>query len=207
MRIGHLLLVAVAACSGARSSAPRSPAAAGAALSGGKEARDTLPVPVRTGDVHDFDFEVGTWTVHNRTLKIGSEGHETWTEFPSTVCTRQHLGRVVNVEEIWFPTKGYAAIALRTFDLAKRQWSIYWIDGRTGVLLPPVVGGFEGDRGEFYSRDVEKGRPVLYRFVWLQIGSDRARWEQASSPDGVEWKANWVMEFTRMGSSPNCSRT
>ena len=200
MRICLLLtLIAVTACSGADAPASRSPTDPAATR------RANIPVPVRTGDVHDFDFQVGSWTVHNRTLKVGDDGRETWVEFPSTVCMRQSLGGVVNIEETRFPTKGYSAIALRTFDLKKRQWSIYWIESRAGVVLDPVVGGFEGDRGEFYAPDDTGAEPVLYRFVWTRLGTDRARWEQASTSDGVAWKPNWVMEFRRTD-DPSCAR-
>lgn len=163
-------------------------------------------VPVRTGDVHDFDFLAGSWKVHNRTLKAGGAGGDAWVEYPATTCMTFHLGGVVNVDEYQFPTKGYSAMALRIFDLEKRQWSIYWIEGRAGVLLPPVTGGFDGDRGEFYGEDEIGGRPAIFRFVWTKLGADRARWEQAYSPDGQEWTVNWTMDFTRTGGA-GCART
>ncbi len=33
---------------------------------------------------------------------------------------------------------------LRTFDLEKRQWAIYWVSNARGKQDPPVVGGFDG---------------------------------------------------------------
>jgi hypothetical protein len=151
------------------------------------------PIPARTGDVHDFDFLVGAWTVENETLT--PEG--TWKTFASSMATHQELGGVVNVEINQYPTRGFAAMALRVFDLAKRRWAIYWVEGRAGVLLPPVHGGFTGDRGEFYGHDTERGRPVLYRYLWTRIDADHARWEQAYSADGQSWTTNWKMRFTR----------
>jgi hypothetical protein len=59
-----------------------------------------------------------------------------------------------------FPTKGWSGLTLRTFDVEKRQWLIYWVSSATGRLEAPVVGGFDGDHGEFYGEDVEGGRPV-----------------------------------------------
>lgn len=177
-------------------------AAAGAALAGcggTTPARtSTLPVPERTGDVRDFDFLLGGWTVENRTRKPGDAA---WTEFASTVCNTQFLGGVVNVEETRFPSRGYDAIALRVFDVARRQWSIYWIESRAGILLPPVVGGFTGDRGEFYGPDELDGAPVVFRYVWERLGADRARWAQAFTADGTSWTENWIMEFTRTSTS------
>jgi hypothetical protein len=152
-----------------------------------------LALPVRTGSVHDFDFLVGAWTIDNRTLAPDGS----WNTFASTSQLRQELGGVVNVDVYNFPTRGFDAMALRIFDLATRQWSIYWIEGRAGILLPPVHGGFDGDRGEFYGHDTVAGRPVLYRYLWTRLGADRARWEQAFTEDGHAWTTNWVMTFTR----------
>ena len=66
-----------------------------------------------------------------------------------------------------------------------------------GAMDPPVVGGFHGDRGEFYGRDTDAGRPVLVRFIWTRLGPDAARWEQAFSYAGSAWQTNWVMAFRR----------
>lgn len=154
-------------------------------------------LPVRTGDVHDFDFLAGAWTVSNRTLKPGGE----WTEWASSSCMTIHLGGVANTDEYAFPTRGFTAMGIRIFHGARRQWAIYWIESRVGELLPPVYGGFQGDRGEFYGGDEVNGKPALFRFLWNKLGADRARWEQAYSFDGREWTTNWVMEFTRAGAT------
>ncbi len=154
-------------------------------------------LPVRTGDVHDFDFLVGAWTVTNRRLKARGVGSNDWDEFPATNCATSYLGGVVSVDELRFPTKGWAGVTVRTFQTEKRQWSIYWINSRTGTLFPPVVGGFTGNVGEFYGRDEDDGRPVKVRFRWTKVGPDRAHWEQAFSPDGRTWEVNWTNEFTR----------
>jgi hypothetical protein len=150
-----------------------------------------------TGDIHDFDFIAGAWTVTNRRLRARGVGSTEWEEFPAAACGEQYLGGVVNVDEIAFPSKGWAGVTVRTFDRARRQWSIYWINSRTGTMFPPVVGGFTGDRGEFYGEDEDDGRHVLVRFVWTRRGPDRASWEQAFSFDGRTWEVNWTNEFTR----------
>ena len=54
-----------------------------------------------------------------------------------------------------------------------------------GVLsVPPVVGEFNGKRGEFYGQEQYKGRAVLMRYVWLNISPKSAWMEQSFSPDG-----------------------
>lgn len=153
---------------------------------------------VRTGDLHDFDMFAGDWTLANRRLKARGVGSKDWEEFPATSRTTIHLGSVANVDEIVFPTKGWSGLTVRTFDREKRQWSIYWVNSRDGVMFPPVVGGFTGDRGEFYGDDEDDGRKVKVRFVWTRRGPDAARWEQSFSyDDGRTWETNWVNDLTR----------
>jgi hypothetical protein len=156
-----------------------------------------VPLAAPTGDVHDFDFLRGAWTLENRRLDKRWVGSQTWDEFPATDCAELLLDGVVNVDELRFPTKGWAGVTVRTFDTARRQWSIYWVNSRQGILFPPVVGGFTGDRGEFYGVDTDDGRPVHVRFRWTKRGPDAASWEQAFSRDGKIWEVNWTNELRR----------
>jgi hypothetical protein len=48
------------------------------------------------------------------------------------------------------------------------------INSKSGILFPPVEGGFIGDRGEFYGTDDDDGRPVKVRFVWTRRGPNAA---------------------------------
>ncbi|WAS96719.1 hypothetical protein [Nannocystis punicea] len=158
----------------------------------------------RTGDVHDFDYFAGGWTTAQRRLKARGVGSDEWEEFPATLCMTPYLGGMATVDELHFPTKGWAGLTLRTFDLARRQWSIYWVSSETGLLGTPVVGGFEGDRGEFYGPDEDGGRPVAVRYRWTKLDADHARWEQAFSYDGRAWETNWTAEFTRADPAAVC---
>ena len=161
-----------------------------------------VPVPVpfsneRKGDVHDFDFLAGDWNIANLRLKVRGVGSDEWDSFPAKSHAVVHLGGVANVDEIDFLAQGWSGMTVRAFDLEKRQWSIYWISSKAGTLFPPVVGGFEGDRGEFYGDDRDGEHPVKVRFIWTKLGSNAARWEQAFSADRRAWETNWVMELTR----------
>jgi hypothetical protein len=157
-----------------------------------------MPGGLRTGDVHDFDFLHGDWTFQNRRLKKRWVGSDDWDEFPATMRCEGHMGGMVNVDENLFPARGFSGMTIRTFSLARRQWFIYWISSSQGDLLPPVVGGFTGDRGEFYGEDTDDGRPIKARFIWTRLSPDTARWEQAFSLDGEAWETNWVMDHTRV---------
>jgi len=168
--------------------------------------RETLPTTfvTRTGDVHDFDYFAGAWTTHQRRLKARGVGSNDWDEFPATLCMTPYLGGMVTVDELFFPTNGWAGLTLRTFDVQKRQWSIYWVSSQTGIMSAPVVGGFEGDRGEFYGEDEDDGRAVKVRFVWTKLDRDHARWEQAFSYDGRTWEVNWTADFVRANAALTC---
>jgi hypothetical protein len=69
---------------------------------------------------------------------------------------------------------------------------------RAGVLLPPMVGRFKGNVGEFFGDETVDGKRVLCRFHWTLTPEGFPRWEQAFSDDGGKtWEINWIMTFTR----------
>lgn len=157
-----------------------------------------------TGAVTDFDYFVGGWETTQRRLRARGVRSNDWEEFPGTLCMRPYLGGMVTVDELVFPTKGWAGFTVRTFDLARRQWSIYWVSSATGALSPPVVGGFAGPRGVFYGEDTDEGRSVKVRYIWTLIDDDRARWEQAFSYDDRSWEVNWTADFVRGDAATLC---
>jgi hypothetical protein len=178
-------------------------ACAALAASPGDESFPPHPTPP-TGDVRDFDYFAGAWTTRQRMLRVRGTGSSEWEEFPATLCMNPYLGGMVTADELYFPTKGWAGMTLRAFDLEKRQWSIYWISSERGRVEPPVVGGFQGDRGEFYGHDLDKGRKVAVRYVWTKLDREHARWEQAFSYDGRSWETNWIADFARADAARTC---
>jgi len=93
----------------------------------------------------------------------------------------------------------FEGITLRLFDPATGQWSIHWADSvRAHTLLPPMVGRFAGNVGEFFGDEMADGRRVVCRFLWTR-SDDAPRWEQAfSDDDGATWETNWIMTFARL---------
>lgn len=159
----------------------------------------------RTGGLRDFDYFVGGWTTRQRRLKIRGVGSNDWEEFPGTLCMSLYLDGMATVDELYFPTKGSAGLTLRIFDPKMHQWSIYWVSSVTGKLEPiPVIGGFDGDRGEFYAEDHDNGRPVKVRYMWNKLDHDHARWEQAFSYDNRTWETNWTADFSRADAAVVC---
>jgi hypothetical protein len=148
--------------------------------------------------MNDFDFFIGAWNVANRRLKTLFVGSDEWETFPGTTTCQPIFNGGGNTEEIIFPTLDSRGFTLRLFDLDRKEWSIYWASSRTGLLFAPVVGTFAGGRGDFYGDDTHNGKPIKAHFIWSDITSTSARWEQEFSADGGQtWESNWVMEFTR----------
>jgi hypothetical protein len=149
----------------------------------------------------DFDFFFGRWTVHNRRLKTRLSRSNEWEEFPGTCVARPILGGLGNMDEFTIddPSGRVDAVTVRLYNPANHEWSIYWAASPgSGRFDVPMVGGFEGPRGEFYSQEVFEGRHIFNRFIWTILSREACRWEQAHSADGGRtWETNWVMDFNR----------
>jgi hypothetical protein len=158
-------------------------------------------VPIDNDGRNDFDFLIGAWKVHHRTLKKRLHQSTEWQEFEGDMVSRKILDGLGNMDENLLHTKTGTihAIALRLFNPASREWSIYWSTDRTGTLDVPVIGGFQSGRGEFYSQEVFESQHIYCRFIWSKITPNSAQWEQAFSEDGGKtWETNWIMEFERV---------
>lgn len=153
----------------------------------------------------DWAWLVGNWDVWHRRLKDRLAGSNEWQEFGGKSALWLVLGGLGTLDDnlIELPAGTYRAITLRTFDPATRQWTIWWLDGRTPRVDPPVIGKFSGSSGLFFGDDTFKGKPIVVRFRWLDIHSGRPHWEQAFSPDeGKTWEVNWENFFTRTQPKP-----
>jgi hypothetical protein len=172
---------------GCRSVAPAGPSGAASTVAGAR----------------DFDFELGSWRVHHRTLKKLPDGGQQWIEFEGTSSNHQIMDGLANIEDNVFHTAAGVrrGVALRSFDPKTGQWAIWWLDERypLGPGERPVIGRFENGTGTFYSDDVVDGAKTRTRFIWSHITPTSARWEQAASSDsGQTWETNWTMQFERM---------
>jgi hypothetical protein len=158
--------------------------------------------PLRDG-AHDFDFLIGDWKAHVRRLPDRLVGSSAWIEYDGISNHKKLLDSNANFEqfEVDNPQRHLhiKAQTLRLYNPDSHQWSIYLVDLDKGTLsLPPVVGQFSGNRGEFYDQEEWKGRTILVRYLWLNISPKSARMEQAFSADGGRsWETNWICELTR----------
>jgi len=152
---------------------------------------------------HDFDFLIGNWKAHVRVLPDRLTGSTAWVEYDGISNHKKLLDSNANFEEF----DAYSAQlkkrnkgqTLRLYNPVTHQWSIYLVDVDKGTLdLPPVIGQFMGNRGEFYNQDTFKGRAIYVRYVWLNISPKSARMEQSWSADGGKtWEVNWICELSR----------
>jgi len=159
-------------------------------------------LPQRDGS-HDFDFLIGNWKAHVRRLPDRLNNSNVWIEYDGISNHKKLLDSNSNFEEFEVTSTDkklhIKAQTLRLYNPTSHQWSIYLVDVDSGTLsLPPVVGGFNGNRGEFFDQEDFKGRAILVRYVWLNLSSQSARMEQSFSPDGGKtWEVNWICELSR----------
>src|SRR5688500_14772722 len=88
---------------------------------------------------------VRTCTSTQRRLRELFAGSDDWDEFPGDVRCWSIFDGAGNMDETVFPTKGFSGATLRLYDEARDEWSLYWVNSRTGLALPPVVGRFGAD--------------------------------------------------------------
>ena len=163
---------------------------------------------------HDFDYLVGSWNIHLKRLLQPLTGSREWIEFDGTVVCRQIWNGNAEVEEFNVDSAAQNihihGLAVRLYNPASRQWSIYWANEKNGVMdAAPQIGHFKDGRGEFYGQDTLNGKPVFVRFTWTNTTSAAPHFEQAYSDDGGRtWEVNWVTEQTRVdakGTAPTAS--
>ncbi|HET6818008.1 MAG TPA: hypothetical protein VFH66_12355, partial [Mycobacteriales bacterium] len=134
----------------------------------------------------------------NRRLRTLLSGSDDWEEFETKVESRPLLDGRGNMDTYNGVDLDLSAVALRLLDPTTDEWWIYWANGRSGRLDPPVIGRMDGTEGTFFGDDEYAGNPIRVRFVWCRVGDAAADWAQAfSRDDGATWETNWTMSFTR----------
>jgi hypothetical protein len=150
---------------------------------------------------HDFDFEIGSWNIHLSRLQDRLAGSTTWVDFDGTSVTRKVWNGRANLEECETDSsQGHIeGLTLRLYNPQSHQWSIYWANGKDGILAQPMIGEFKNGRGEFFDQEPWKGRAVYVRFIWSDTNTKSPHFEQAFSDDGGKtWEVNWITNQTRV---------
>ncbi|SFS16835.1 BNR/Asp-box repeat-containing protein [Dyella sp. OK004] len=149
---------------------------------------------------HDFDWQLGSWDIRMKRLERPLTGADAWTRLDGTVHVRKLWNGRANLAVI--DTKGPSGhlefLSLRLFNPETRQWSLNFVSSNSGVMSTPMIGEFAHGRGDFYDQEPFKGKSILVRFSFLNIGQASNRDEQAFSTDGGKtWETNWINESTR----------
>jgi hypothetical protein len=158
------------------------------------------PAFARNG-LHDFDSEVGTWTIHTKRLMHPFAHANDWMTYDGTKIVTSRWGERANIAEV--KEDGAAGhlnfVALRLYDPSAEQWSLNFMSAGNGAFGIPLNGQQREDRIEFNGSDTLNGRSILVRFISREQDADHASSEQYFSDDGGRtWELNWVNTYTRM---------
>ena len=159
---------------------------------------------------HDFDFNLGTWKTHVSRLAHPLSGFKKWLEYDGVSHVNKVWDGHANIFELEVdgPAGHIEGMGLRLYNPQTQQWSLNWASSSDGTLQPPMVGGFNGGRGEFVDVESFNGNVVLVRNSFFNITADSSRFEQAFSPDGGKtWEVNWVITFARMKDGSDAKST
>lgn len=155
-----------------------------------------------------FDFLHGTWDVRHAVRRGRLVGSTDWEEHHGRAVCAPLLDGAGNLDQIWLPDRSVIGATLRLHDAVDDRWRLHWSTSDGARLDPPLVGRFEDGVGRFAGSDVLDGQPINVRFVWDDIGPDRARWTQSFAPAGSgDWEANWVMSFSRVATAAASATT
>jgi hypothetical protein len=157
------------------------------------------PKEARDGQ-HDFDFNVGTWKTHIKRILDPLSGSAASIELNGTVTVRKVWGGRAQLEEIEAdgPNGHWEGMTLFLYNPRARQWSQSFVNSKSGVLTPPLIGAFKDGRGELFASDTLNDRSILVRAVWSEITANSHHFEQSYSTDGGKtWAAAFIANLTR----------
>lgn len=175
-------------------------AAVGAGLVAGSAKVQTLaPAPAASapanGQPGDFDFLTGEWRIHHRYRESNGD----WIEFDGEATVHRILNGVGSVEELRIPARDFSGMGLRLLDVETGIWTDFWVNAKSGVLVPPGQKGvFVDGVGTFDAVEMEGERQINVRGIWDRITPTSCRWRQSASRDGgATWDENWFMDWRR----------
>ncbi len=149
---------------------------------------------------HDFDFHFGVWRTHIRRILDPLSGSAKSMELNGTVSVRKVWDGRAQLEEIEAegPNGHWEGLTLFLYNPTAHQWSQTFVDSKSGVLAPPMIGAFKDGRGELLSQDTFRDRSILVRGVWSDIKPDSYHYEESYSDDGGKtWAPAFIANLTR----------
>ncbi|MES2901218.1 MAG: hypothetical protein V4723_15920 [Pseudomonadota bacterium] len=158
------------------------------------------PLRAAPDGVHDFDWEIGTWSTQLKRLREPLSGRIEWLEYAGTTVVKPVAGQRANLVELDVrgPAGQIAGVSLRLYQPASGQWTLHFANLANGRMTDAMHGSFAHGRGVFYGQDAVNGRQVFVRFLIIPITKGQWRFEQAYSADGgATWENNWIAVDTR----------
>jgi hypothetical protein len=158
-----------------------------------------LPADARDGQ-HDFDFNFGTWKTHIKRILDPLAGSSKSIELNGTVTVRKIWDGRAQLEEIEAdgPNGHWQGMTLFLYNPLAHQWSQSFVNSKSGVLTPPLIGAFKDGRGELFASDTFNDRAILVRAVWSDIKPDSHHFEESYSDDGGKtWAPAFIATLTR----------
>ncbi|GGA15575.1 DUF1579 family protein [Dyella caseinilytica] len=149
---------------------------------------------------HDFDFNIGTWHTHIKTLQHPLTGDKTWVELNGTVTVRKIWDGKASIEEIEAngADQHLKGLTLYFYNPQSHQWTQTFVDSSDGVIEPSAIGEFKDGRGELINQQPYNGRTILVRNAWSDIQPNSHHFEISFSDDnGKTWEPNFVADLTR----------
>ena len=119
---------------------------------------------------HDFDFEVGTWS-----MSPSGDTH---------IVQRLWEGATIARLVVPKPAPHVRGSLLTVYHPDSQRWYIYWVDAGDGSVSAPLVGGFSHGTGTFVGPDTENGRPILVRLVISNVTANAFKTVESISHDG-----------------------
>ena len=160
----------------------------------------TPPAAERDGS-HDFDFNTGSWKTHIKRRVHALSGSNEFIELNGIVSVRDVWGGRAHLEEIEADGSNghWQGLSLFLYNPSSHQWSQTFVNSKSGVLVPGLIGSFKGGRGELFESDTLDGRSILVRGVWSDIGPTSHRYEESYSDDGGKtWEVQLTADKTKV---------
>lgn len=152
---------------------------------------------------HDFDWDIGAWSTHQRRLLHPLTHSHQWVEYHGTDVVRKLWdGADYGIIKANGPGGRLHIFTLRLYDPQSHQWTIDFTYPGLNVMTNPLYGGFKDGRGEFIDQEPYNGRMILVRFRVTGITANTCRFEQSFSADGGKtWEVNFIVTEKRMSES------
>jgi hypothetical protein len=157
------------------------------------------PVFARDGS-HDFDSEIGSWTIHTKRLMHPLAHANDWVTYEGTKVVAAVWGGKANIAEVKEDgASGHLNfVAVRLYDPAIQQWSLNFTSAGNATFGTPLTGEWRDGGVEFIGPDTLNGRTILVRFISREQDANHASSQQYFSDDGGRtWELNWVNTYTR----------